>query len=171
MKLYEITQELETLEAMYELVYDEETGEVNELDFNELQAMEEEMKNLLSNKSDAIIKFVKNMDSDITVLKEEEKRLKERREKLEKKKEWLKNYLMENMLKLGYAKVESTYGTLSTRKSKSTIINENIIAKDPRYWSVETKDKFDKNKIKKLIESGEEIVGAYIQENTSVVIK
>jgi hypothetical protein len=171
MKLYEITQELETLEAMYELVYDEETGEVNELDFNELQAMEEEMKNLLSNKSDAIIKFVKNMDSDITVLKEEEKRLKERREKLEKKKEWLKNYLMENMLKLGYTKVESTYGTLSTRKSKSTIINENIIAKDPRYWSVETKDKFDKNKIKKLIESGEEIVGAYIQENTSVVIK
>lgn len=171
MKLYEITQELETLEAMYELVYDEETGEVNELDFNELQAMEEEMKNLLSNKSDAIIKFVKNMDSDITVLKEEEKRLKERREKLEKKKEWLKNYLMENMLKLGYTKVESTYGTLSTRKSKSTIINENIIAKDPRYWSVETKDKFDKNKIKKLIESGEEIVGAYIQENISVVIK
>lgn len=171
MKLYEITQELETLEAMYELVYDEETGEVNELDFNELQAMEEEMKNLLSNKSDAIIKFVKNMDSDITVLKEEEKRLKERREKLEKKKEWLKNYLMENMLKLGYTKVESTYGTLSTRKSKSTIINENIIAKDPRYWSVETKDKFDKNKIKKLIESGEEIVGAYIQENTSVVIR
>lgn len=171
MKLYEITQELETLEAMYELVYDEETGEVNELDFNELQAMEEEMKNLLSNKSDAIIKFVKNMDSDITVLKEEEKRLKERREKLEKKKEWLKNYLMENMLKLGYTKVESTYGTLSTRKSKSTIINENIIAKDPRYWSIETKDKFDKNKIKKLIESGEEIVGAYIQENTSVVIK
>lgn len=171
MKLYEITQELETLEAMYELVYDEETGEVNELDFNELQAMEKEMKNLLSNKSDAIIKFVKNMDSDITVLKDEEKRLKERREKLEKKKEWLKNYLMENMLKLGYTKVESTYGTLSTRKSKSTIINENIIAKDPRYWSVETKDKFDKNKIKKLIESGEEIVGAYIQENTSVVIK
>lgn len=171
MKLYEITQELETLEAMYELVYDEETGEVNELDFNELQAMEEEMKNLLSNKSDAIIKFVKNMDSDITVLKEEEKRLKERREKLEKKKEWLKNYLMENMLKLGYTKVESTYGTLSTRKSKSTIINENIIAKDPRYWSVETKDKFDKNKIKKLIESGEEIVGAYIRENTSVVIR
>lgn len=171
MKLYEITQELETLEAMYELVYDEETGEVNELDFNELQAMEEEMKNLLSNKADAIIKFVKNMDSDMAVLKEEEKRLKDRREKLEKKKEWLKTYLMENMLKLGYTKVESTYGTLSTRKSKSTIINENIIAKDPRYWSVETKDKFDKNKIKKLIEGGEEVVGAYIQENTSVVIK
>lgn len=171
MKLYEITKELEKLESMYELAYNEETGEINELEFNELQAMEEEMKNLLSNKADAIIKFVKNMDSDMVVLKEEEKRLKERREKLEKKKEWLKNYLMENMLKLGYTKVESTYGTLSTRKSKSTIINENIIAKDPRYWSVETKDKFDKNKIKKLIESGEEVVGAYIQENVSVVIK
>lgn len=171
MKLYEITQELEKIEAMYELAYDSETGEIKKLEFDEIQAMEEEMKNLLSNKADAIIKFVKNMDSDIAVLKEEEKRLKERREKLEKKKEWLKNYLMENMLKLGYTKVESTYGTLSTRKSKSTIINENIIDKDPRYWSVETKDKFDKNKIKKLIESGEEIAGAYIQENTSVVIK
>lgn len=171
MKLYEITEELEKLEAMYELTYDEETGELNELEFNEIQAMEEEMKNLLSNKSDSIIKYIKNLESDMNVLKEEEKRLKDRREKLEKKKEWLKTYLMENMLKLGYTKVESTYGTLSTRKSKSTVINEAIIPKDKRYWSVETKDKFDKNKIKKLIESGEEIVGAYIQENTSVVIK
>lgn len=171
MKLYEITEELEKLEAMYEMTYDEETGELNELEFNEIQAVEEEMKNLLSNKSDSIIKYIKNLESDMNVLKEEEKRLKDRREKLEKKKEWLKTYLMENMLKLGYTKVDSTYGTLSTRKSKSTVINEDIIPKDKRYWSVETKDKFDKNKIKKLIESGEEIVGAYIQENTSVVIK
>lgn len=171
MKLYEITEELEKLEAMYELTYDEETGELNELEFNEIQAMEEEMKNLLSNKSDSIIKYIKNLESDMNVLKEEEKRLKDRREKLEKKKEWLKTYLMENMLKLGYTKVESTYGTLSTRKSKSTVINEAIIPKDKRYWSVETKDKFDKNKIRKLIESGEKIVGAYIQESTSVVIK
>lgn len=171
MKLYEITEELEKLEAMYELTYDEETGELNELEFNEIQAMEEEMKNLLSNKSDSIIKYIKNLESDMNVLKEEEKRLKDRREKLEKKKEWLKTYLMENMLKLGYTKVESTYGTLSTRKSKSTVINEAIIPKDKRYWSVETKDKFDKNKIRKLIESGEKILGAYIQESTSVVIK
>lgn len=171
MKLYEITEELEKLEAMYEMTYDEETGELNELEFNEIQAVEEEMKNLLSNKSDSIIKYIKNLESDMNVLKEEEKRLKDRREKLEKKKEWLKTYLMENMLKLGYTKVESTYGTLSTRKSKSTVINEDIIPKDKRYWSVETKDKFDKNKIRKLIESGEKIVGAYIQENTSVVIK
>lgn len=171
MKLYEITEELQLLESMYELTYDEETGEVNELDFDELQAMEEEMKKLLSNKADAIIKFVKNIDSDVEVLKAEEKRLKERRERLEKKKEWMKNYLMENMLKLGYTKVETAYGTISTRKSKSTVVNEAIIPKDERYWSVETKDKFDKTKIKKLIESGEEILGAYIQENVSVVLK
>lgn len=171
MKLYEITEELQLLDSMYELTYDEETGEVNELDFDELQAMEEEMKKLLSNKADAIIKFVKNIDSDVEVLKVEEKRLKERRERLEKKKEWMKNYLMENMLKLGYAKVETAYGTISTRKSKSTVVNEGIIPKDERYWSVETKDKFDKTKIKKLIESGEEILGAYIQENVSVILK
>lgn len=171
MTLYELTDDKLIIDELYNLTYDEETGEVRELDYKDVEAMDLKTQELISKKTDSLIKYIKNIDSDMAVLKEEEKRLKARRERLDKKKEWLKSYIMQNMQKLGYKKVESAFGTLSQRKSKSTIINESIIPRDERYWSVKTEDKFDKKKIKELIESGEHIDGAMIQENISLIVK
>lgn len=171
MKLYEITKELQEIDEMYKLTYDEETGELIEEQYDIVKAKEDKMKELLSEKADSIIKYIKNLDADIKSLKEEEERLAQLRKKIDKKKEWLKSYVMFNMSKLGYDKVETKYGTLSTRKSTSTIVDENVIPKDKRYWSVETTNKFDKNKIKKLLEEGEEIKGAYLQKNISLIVK
>lgn len=171
MKLYEIPEKYEVLEKMYEEAIDDETGEIKELEFAQAQEYENILKELLSDKLDNMIKFIKNKESDINMIKEEEKRLKKRREGMEKRMEWLKGYILFNMQRLDFKKVESTFGTLSQRKSKSTIIDENIIPKDERYWSTKIENKFDKTKIKKLIESGEKIEGAYIQENISLAIK
>lgn len=171
MKLYEHVEDVLLIDEMYELIYDEETGEIKKVDEEEWESMKEKAMELVLHKTDSIIKYIRNIDSDINVLKEEEKRLKARRESLEKKKEWLKKYIMENMQRLGYTKMTTSLGTLSQRKSKSTVINENIIPKDERYWSVKVEDKFDKKKIKELLESGEQIDGAMIQENVSLIIK
>ena len=171
MKLYEITKELQEIEEMYNLTYNEETGELIEEQYDIVKAKEDKMKELLSQKSDSIIKYIKNLDSDIKSLKEEEDRLSKLRKKIEKKKEWLKSYVMFNMSKLGYNRIETKYGIMFTKKTTSTIVDENVIPKDTRYWSTEITNKFDKNKIKKLLEEGEEIKGAYLQENTSLTVK
>lgn len=171
MTLYEISDLKNQIDALYEKTFDEETGEIKKDEYEKVEAFEKALEKLFSEKIDGIIKYLRNIDTDIEVIKEEEKRLKQRRERLDKKKEWLKGYILLNMQKLGYKKIETPLGTLSQRKSKTTIVDENIIPKDERYWTVKLENKYDKKKIKELIESGEHIDGAFIRENVSLNIK
>lgn len=172
MKLYEITEDLMIIEELCESVIDEETGEIK--DEQELEVVcdiEKELEDMLSKKSESIVKYIKNLESDVTSVKDEIKRLRNIQSQREKKIEWLKGYILQSMLQLGYKKIETPFGNISTRKSKSVILDESLLKKDERYWTQKIEDRFDKNTIKKLIQSGEEIDGAMIQENVSLNIK
>lgn len=169
LKLYEIVKEMERFEELYYSLINEETGEIESSET--LQILEDEMTAILSKKSEGLVKYIVNIEAEIKAIKAEEERQKRRRVAYEKRLENFKNYVMVNMLKMGTKKIDTTFGSINLRKSKQVIVNENICAHDERYWSQDIKDKFDKNEIKKLIEKGENIVGATIAENTTVNIK
>ena len=107
MKLYEINGELEKL-------IDSETGEIANIEAFEQLSMERETK--LEN----IALWIKNLDSDATAIKAEEKALAARRQTMENRADGLKDYLA---LMMGDGeKLETPRVKLSWRKSESVKI-------------------------------------------------
>ena len=170
MKLYEIPKEMQLIEDKYLEAIDE-NGEIIPDKFEEVEKLEEDLKDILINKTASIIKYTQNIESDLDAISSEINRLKTIQLKRNKQLAWLKGYVLKIMIELDCKKIETPLGNISTRKSKSVVINENIIPRDERYWKEKIEDSFDKKAIKKLIESGESIAGAMIQENISVNIK
>ena len=171
MKLYEISDEIKLLEDTYMEAIDEETGEIIAEKWNDIQCREEELRDLFKSKTENIVKYYQNIQSDIAILKSEEERLNKRRKTLEKKIEWLKKYLLDNMVINGYTKLNTPYGNISTRKSNQVHIDTELIPKDERYYKTTIVEKYDKNEIKKLIKNGEDIKGVIIEENISINVK
>ncbi len=168
-KLYEITQEFERLEALYDEAVNEETGEIENSDI--LEQIEIELDNLLKNKSEGIVKYFKVEEANIKMLKEEEARLKTLRQRKEKKLEGFKNYIESNLVRMGKKKVETPFGNISLRASKKTMVNEDLIPFSEEYAIKQEVIKYDKTTIKKLLDSGVVIEGAWIEENVTVNIK
>ncbi|MGL5962661.1 MAG: siphovirus Gp157 family protein [Cetobacterium sp.] len=167
--LYEITNEFIELERLYEDSIDEETGELCNTEY--LEALEVKLGLLLEEKSEGVIKYMKNMESDVVALKSEEKRLNELRKRKEKKIEGFKRYLEQNLNRMGKNKINTALGTISLRKSIQTLINEDIITYDERYSRKIEIIKYDKASIKKLLEEGVDIEGASVVDNYTVSIK
>lgn len=168
--LYNITDELKQANTLYESMIDEETGEfINNTDVVDL--LIDELLEALKNKSDNVIKFIKNIESDITTIKSEKDRLDKLLKQKNKKLTNLKQYILLCMQNIDTQKIETSMGNISVRKSTKTIIDENKIEKNPDYWRQEITNKFDKNKISKLIKSGVDIQGASLEQNYNIIIK
>lgn len=167
--LYELTNEFLELDRLYMESVDEETGEI--INAHKLEEVEVRLGKLLEEKSEGIIKYTKNLESDIASLKLEEKRLTELRKRKEKKLDGFKKYIEFNLVRIGKNKIDTNIGSISIRKSVQTVINEDVIEYNPQYATKSEVIKYDKATIKKLIEQGEEIDGATLVENLNVNIK
>lgn len=168
--LYQITDDILKLDSLFLEMVDMETGEIKG-NTEQIEKMQCQLQNMLENKTENIIKYIKIMEYDNEVRQQEEKRLKKLRERDEKKIESIKKYVLNNMKKLDKKSIKTSIGSLNIRKSTSTVIDEKELEKDERYWRTETIDKFDKITIKKLLQSGEIIKGAMLVENEKVNIK
>ncbi|MGL5100869.1 MAG: siphovirus Gp157 family protein [Fusobacteriaceae bacterium] len=169
MNLYQITEEMRLLDDLYLQSIDEETGEIADSDI--LEELDVRLKEMLINKSEGIIKYFRNEEASIKALKDEEVRLGTLRKRKEKKIEGFKRYIESNMMKIEAKNIETNLGKISLRKSVKTIVNEEFISKDERYWRAETVNKFDKATIKKLLVEGEVIEGASLEDSFSITIK
>lgn len=162
MKLYEIASSLEQLEFV-----DQETGEVNISMLNEL-------KMTFNEKSENIIKFIKNLNADVIALKAEEKSLQERRKAKENKIEYLKEYLKMSMLQVGSDKLEFTSGVASFRSSKSIEV-ENEFVEWAKLNCVEAlnykEPEVNKIKIKELLADGIKLEYVSLNEKQNLQIK
>ena len=109
------------------------------------------------------------MSAFISMLKEEEKALSERRKSIEGRVDSLKKYILSNM-EAG-EKVNDAQAQIGTRKSEAVeILNEMLIPKElcnhvPESWRV------DKAAIKKAIKSGKDIEGAKVVQRLNLTVK
>lgn len=146
---------------------DTETGEIDEIKASEyLEALQIERGVKIEN----IALYIKNLLSEVIAIKEEEKALKARREAKERKAERLKEYLKSSLITFNEPSFETAKVALTFRTSKSVII-ENLENLDKTYIKEKVEYSADKTAIKKAIESGLTINGAYIQENKNLNIK
>ena len=167
--LYEIDSNIiELLENGFNpACIEEETGEIDEAKANKyLESLKIDRKEKIEN----IAVYIKTLDSEAAAIKAEEKRLKERREAKERKAERLRDYLKTSMLMFDEKRFETARVVLSFRASKTVIVSD-IELLDKAYIKEKVEYSADKTAIKKAIESGATVNGAFIEENQNLQIE
>lgn len=148
--------------------------------FQEVQNMEldpEVMKDTLDsindaieNKAENIAKLVRNLESDVSAYKEEEDRLKTKRQATENKVKWLKTYLEDNMKLTGKTKFKSGMFNFSIQKNPASvnILDERII---PEEFLIPQLPKIDKTALKDVLKTGVEVPGVELKQSEGLRIR
>lgn len=144
-----------------------------ELTAEEVQALSVELENELVNKSSNIIGYIKNAESLINAIKDEEARLEEMRKTGEKKLEKFKTYVLDNMNRLGIIEIPTELGSLKVAKNPISIEIENENEVPNEFKKEKITISVDKTAIKNHFkETGEIVAGTRIIDNkTSLRIK
>lgn len=147
-----------------------ESGELTEEEYNKLG---EELAIELQNKGTNIVGYALNEESLIDAIDIQIKRLQEFKKSKQNNLDKFKEYVKDNMERLGITKMDTELGTLSIAKNPMSveIINEDEIPKE--YKQEVITEKIDKTAIKKHFkETGEMIPGInIIDDKTSLRIK
>ncbi|UUV17568.1 siphovirus Gp157 family protein [Fusobacteria bacterium ZRK30] len=130
----------------------------------------EYLRTELANKSSNIIKYIFNINSDVSGIKEELDRLTKLKKSKESKMKNLKGYLVSTMESLNKLKIETDLGVYGLRRSsKVDIFNIDLIPEG--YIREKREVSFDKKSIGADIKSGKLVEGARIIENYSLQLR
>ena len=150
------------------------------LSFQEVQNMDldpEVMKDTLDsiedaieNKAENIAKLIRNLESDVSAYKEEEDRLKTKRQSAENKVKWLKTYLEDNMKLTGKTKFKSGMFNFAIQKNPASvnIVDEKAI---PEEFLIQQPPKVDKTSLKEILKRGIEVPGAELKQTEGLRIR
>jgi hypothetical protein len=132
-----------------------QNGEITEEEYNELGF---EIAQELQTKGANVIGYIRNTELLIDAMKAEEKRITDIRKTGEAKLEKFKQYVLENMERLGLSKIQTELGALSVSKNPMSveIENEEEIPKEFKQEVVTTK--IDKTAIKSHFKTTGEII-------------
>lgn len=114
-------------------------------------------------------KVTLNIKSDIESLKNEEKRLHDRRKKLENKVSYLEGRMLDSMKLVGTKSIVDPVLTIKLRQNKRVSIIDETKLSDK--YLIPQAPKISKSDIKQDINDGIEVEGAEITEYTSLNIK
>lgn len=159
----------EKLPSLYEIsnAYQELENMDDDIDVSECL---DRIKADMVTKSTNIIKFIRNKEILVSGIDEEIKRLQGLKKTVINHNDKLKDYVSFVMQKDGIQKLETPIGNFSFRKSNAVeILDESLIGDE--YIKKVVKTSPDKTKIKKALESGENIQGATIIHKQNLQIK
>ena len=169
MKLYEVNAEIEKL---FEESFDPETGEILISD----EEFETRMSKLQIEKKKILVYLAKlklNMDSEIKALREEEKRLADRRHRLEGK----SGRILKILDRECGEKTDLEVVTLCYRKTDHLEVDDGKAAyewlKEHKYEDFYTipDPEIRKTEVKKLIKAGQEVPGTRLVEGNSCYLR
>lgn len=128
------------------------------------------IEDAIENKAENIAKLVRNLESDVSAYKEEEDRLKTKRQAAENKVKWLKTYLEDNMKLTGKTKFKSGMFNFSIQKNPASvnITDERII---PEEFLIPQLPKIDKTALKDVLKNGVEVPGAELKQTEGLRIR
>lgn len=160
--LYEIAAEIETLMYQADMYAAEHEGEIPDDVAEKLDSLEMQKDEKIGN----IARLIKNLKAEADMVDAEAKALAQRKKSTQNKAEWLKRYLAA-FLGEGQKYQDATV-KIGWRKSVSTVI-DNADTIEDKYCKIERKPVL--SAIKEAINSGENIIGARLEEKQSLQIK
>lgn len=109
----------------------------------------------LKDKFENCCKYIKNLDSDIAGLKEEEKRIKAKRQALENGKERLKALMLRAQKVSGEKKLQcGTFTTTLQANPERVVMDEPLIENIPEEYLKYKEPEIDKTKLKEHLKAG-----------------
>lgn len=157
MNLYELSVAFQEIQNM-------------DLDPEVMQDTLDSIEDAIENKAENIAKLIRNLESDVAAYKEEEERLKTKRQATENKVKWLKTYLEDNMKLTGKTKFKSGMFNFSIQKNPASvnITDEKII---PEEFLIQQPPKVDKTSLKEILKRGIEVPGAELKQTEGLRIR
>jgi hypothetical protein len=162
MKLYEITEEL--LEAA-------NPGESDELTEEELRQRLNALAMDFTEKSENIIKAIRNLEAFATGCGSEAERLTRQKRATENRVKWLKSYLHTNMSELGLKKLEAGTFKVAIQKNPPKVAIDDLDQIPASFIEVITETRVDKTALKSALQEGQQIPGAHIEQGESLRIR
>ncbi len=125
----------------------------------------------LQDKAINIAKYLRNLESTAKAIKEAEQQMNTRRKTMENRARWLKDYLKTNMEKAGISRIDSPWFNLSVQRNPEAVevFDENRIP--DKFKEEQFVVRVDKNRIKKVLQSGIEVPGACLSQSTRLAIR
>lgn len=142
----------------------------DEMDEQTLNDTLESIQEPLEEKVDNIAKLLKSLDSDVKTFKEEEKRLKERRQTIENNIKRIKKRTEYDLKTVGLSKIQGKTFTVSIQKNKVSvnIPDENKV---PEQYLVPQPGKPNKKEILEDLQNGDEFDWAELIQTESLRIR
>lgn len=181
--IYKITNEIKKAEEYLEYLETIEKENINEEEKNKIEvekiniekALDILINKMLKNKADNIIKYIKVLDNKIDGTNTELKRLKEVKDRTERKKEKLQTLIIEAMQKLKLKEISTNVGDLKINKNPLSVVVLDESKVPIEYIQKEVKEviKVDKMALKNNFkETGELIDGVqFIDDKYNLKIK
>lgn len=143
----------------------------SELDFDSVNDTLLSIEGEFDDKAINVAKFIRNLELDAEAIKYAERDMKERRERIEKKADKLREYLKNEMGAVGKTKISSPWFVIAIKNNpESTVITDQSLL--PTKFIVEKVSyTHDKTAIKNAIKDGETIDGAMLVKSTRIDIK
>lgn len=142
----------------------------DELDEQTLQDTLDSIKEPLEEKVDNTAKLIKAMENDAKAFKEEEARIKQRRQAIENNIKRIKERLKYDLESNEIDKIEGKTFKVSVQNNPISvkIVDEKSI---PKNYFIEQEPKLNKKELLEDMKRGEEIFGAELQQTQSIRIR
>lgn len=159
MKLFELTAD-----------YNQVLLLADDLDQETFQDTLEAIEGAIEDKAENMAKLIRCIEVDINALKEEEKRLADRRKALENKVSGIKEYLQQQLEFAGIDKVKRPTLTISIQANPPSVFvkDESLI---PSHYMIPVAPKLDKKSILQFLKEGGDVPGCEIQQLRGLRIK
>lgn len=167
--LYEITGHYRELITQAQALAEANDGEVTDVAlFEALQAVGGE----LQEKAIAVAKFLRNVESDADAIDAAAKEMKARADRLRKRVDGLKAYLLDNMQTCAIARIECPYFTLAIRKNPHSVVvfDEAQIPATFMVTPPAPAARPDKSAIKDALKAGTDVPGCRLDQTERLVI-
>jgi len=117
--------------------------------------------------------MVRNIETLAEQIKAAEKAMAERRKALEARADWLRGYLLANLVAAGISKVESPWFSLTVRQNPPSVALDDVSLIPTDYWRAlpPPSPAIDKTAIKSAIEAGQDVPGARLVRGQRLDIK
>lgn len=162
--IYELTESMRLIWSLME------NGILEDSDLEEIF---DNTKEELSFKLEGYCKLIKNLESDVSGLKSEEKRLSDKRKYIENTIERCKKAMENALLVSGEKKLACGTFTVSIQKNPKKLVLDVTDTKDiPEEYFKIPEPEIDRAKMKEALESGENLEGiAHLEQSESLRIK
>lgn len=165
MKLYEITG---AMEEVLDIFLESDGGD---LDRDNYEYTINYLKEELKNKSSNFIKYIRNLQLEAEMAKQEEQRLSKIRKSKENKIENLKKYLLFALQSLEIKKLETDLGSYGVRKNPISVEILDISKIPQEFLKVKEEISVDKERLKEYFTKGNYLEGARLVESFSLQIR